>query len=191
MATSEEKRDKHFPLFVHDNLLRRLFSEPKKYCPCVSRGQMVADLGCGPGYYTLALAERVGPQGRVYAVDSNEKAIRALEKKADQRSHCNIEAHASSASDLGFIEDELIDFVLADGLLCSMAPQERQSAVSEISRILKPTGKAYLKVARGPWSYVDQARWETMLGSFRVERREDGSPGGDRWAVVSKKSRKL
>jgi ubiquinone/menaquinone biosynthesis C-methylase UbiE len=114
-----------------------------------------------------------------------------LKKKADKRGHRNIEVHASSASDLGFIEDELIDFVLADGLLCSIAPKERHSALSEISRILRPNGKAYLKVSRGPWSYVDQADWETMLGNFRVERREDGSPGGGRWAVVSKKGGNL
>jgi predicted RNA methylase len=44
---------------------------------------VVADLGCGLGYFTLALAEFVGPEGRVYAVDSDGKAIRALEKKAE------------------------------------------------------------------------------------------------------------
>jgi hypothetical protein len=44
MATSEEMRDKHFPLLVHDNLVRRLFRDPKKYCPYVTGGQMVADL---------------------------------------------------------------------------------------------------------------------------------------------------
>ena len=43
--------------------------------------QVVADLGCGPGYYTLALAGCVGPEGKVYAVASDEKAIRVLEKK--------------------------------------------------------------------------------------------------------------
>jgi len=36
---------------------------------------VVADLGCGPGYYTLPLAESVGPEGRVYAVDMNEGVI--------------------------------------------------------------------------------------------------------------------
>jgi ubiquinone/menaquinone biosynthesis C-methylase UbiE len=82
VTASEEKRDKHFPLFAHDNLSRRLFSNPNKYCPYVEKGQVVADLGCGPGYYTLVLAEFVGPEGRVYAVDSDGKAIRALEKKA-------------------------------------------------------------------------------------------------------------
>ncbi|WP_455283779.1 class I SAM-dependent methyltransferase [[Eubacterium] cellulosolvens] len=57
---------------------------------------MVADLGCGPGYFTVALAELVGPQGRVFAVDSDEKAIRALKMKADGRGFHSIEAHASS-----------------------------------------------------------------------------------------------
>src|SRR3989304_2833300 len=108
MVASEERRDKHFPLFVHDNLFRRLFSSPKKYCRYVANGQVVADLGCGPGYYTLALAERVGPEGKVYAVDSDEKAIRALEEKANKRGYHNIEAHASSASYLSFMKDESV-----------------------------------------------------------------------------------
>jgi ubiquinone/menaquinone biosynthesis C-methylase UbiE len=52
---SEEKRDKHFPLFVHDNLIRRLFEPPQRLVESyVSNGQVVADLGCGPGYFTVA-----------------------------------------------------------------------------------------------------------------------------------------
>ena len=105
MTTSKEKQDKHFPLFAHDSMLRRLFSNPNKFCCYVANGQVVADLGCGPGYYTLALAKCVGPEGRVYAVDSDEKAIRAVEKKADRHSYDNIEAQESSASDLSFIKD--------------------------------------------------------------------------------------
>jgi ubiquinone/menaquinone biosynthesis C-methylase UbiE len=93
------------------------------------------------GYYTLALAECVGPEGRVYAVDSDEKAVQALEKKAAKLGILNVEAHASSASDLGFINDESVDFVLANGLLCSMAPQQHESTVKEIVRILKPNGR--------------------------------------------------
>jgi ubiquinone/menaquinone biosynthesis C-methylase UbiE len=137
-----------------------------------------------------SLSELVGPQGRVFAVDSDEKAIRALKMKADGRGCHNIEAHASSASDLSFIKDGSVDFVLANGLLCSMAPQQHESAVNEIRRILKPTGLAYLSVARGPWSYVSRAEWERILEGFRVKRRGDGFPAiADRWAVVSKKLR--
>jgi len=190
VATSEEKRDKHFPLFAHDNLIRRLFAPPPRLVePYVTNGQVVADLGCGPGYYTLALAELVGPEGRVYAVDSDEKAIRALEKKANKHGHHNIETHASSASDLSFIKDASVDFVLANGLLCSMAPQHHESAVNEMRRILKPTGRAYVSAARGFYSYMGKEEWEKILEGFRVEQR--GGDGflaiSDRWALVSTK----
>lgn len=185
MAASKEKRDKHFPLWSLDTPIRRLFSSPNKYCPYVTKGQVVADLGCGPGYYTLASAECAGPEGRVYAVDSDEKAIRAIEKKVDKRGCNNIEAQAASASDLNFIKDGSVDFVLANGLLCSMA-DNRQSAVNEMRRILKPTGQAYLSVDKGHWSYVGQAEWEKILEGFRVEQRGDPLIS-DRWAVISTK----
>jgi ubiquinone/menaquinone biosynthesis C-methylase UbiE len=104
------------------------------FAPTSKKGQVVADLGCGPGYYMLALAECVGPEGRVYAVDSDEKAIRALETKAQKHGLRDIEAHASSASDLSFIRDRSVDFILANGLLCSMAPQQHSRARETISK---------------------------------------------------------
>jgi len=186
VTAKEGKRDRHFPLFANDNLFRRLFSSPSTFCSYVTKGQVVADLGCGPGYYTLGLAECVGPKGKVYAVDSDEKAIRAVEKKAAKRGYSNIEAHASSASDLSFIKDESVDFILANGLLCSMAPQYHESAVSEMKRILKPSGLAYLSAAGGSYSYVGKAEWERILGGFKVKQRGDPS-FADRWAVVSTK----
>jgi SAM-dependent methyltransferase len=186
MTAGKDKRDKRFPLFGLDNPLRRLFGDPRKYCSYVKQDQTVADLGCGPGFYTFALAESVGPKGRVYAVDSDEQAIRAVERKVGKRKYHNIEAHASSAADLSFIEDNSVDFVVADGLLCSMAPQDHESAVSEMKRILKPAGKAFLQVAKGFLSYVDKAEWEGILGGFTVERRSSESLLEDRWALVSK-----
>ena len=188
VVTNEEKRDKHFPLFVHDNVFRRLFDNPHGFCSYVVEGQAVADLGCGPGFYSLGLAECVGPEGRIYAVDSDEKAIRALEKKADKRGYHNIEARVSSASDLSFIKDGSVDFVLANGLLCSMSPQYREAAVNEIKRVLKPKGRAYLSAARGFYSYMNKAGWERILEGFKVERRGDGfSWIAERWAIVSTK----
>ena len=78
---------------------------------------MVADLGCATGYYAFALAELVGPEGKVYAVDLNKKCIRALEKKVEKGGYRNIESHASSAADLSFVKDRSVDFILASGLL--------------------------------------------------------------------------
>jgi ubiquinone/menaquinone biosynthesis C-methylase UbiE len=168
--------------------IRRLFdrSTPQKHIsPYVIKGQVVADLGCGTGFYTLALADCVGPEGRVYAVDMDEKCIQTLEKKMEKSGYHNIETHASSASDLHFINDESVDFVLANGLLCSMT-DHRPAAVNEIKRILKPSGQAYLSLG-APWlppllGYVNRMEWETILDEFRVQRR-----GGflQKWAVVS------
>ncbi len=145
---------------------------------------MVADLGCDTGYYTLALAECVGPEGRIYAVDLNENDIRSLEEKAAKSGYRNIEAHASSTADLSFIKDGSVDFVLANGLLCSM-PEHRRSAVNEIKRILKPNGQAYLSLGSPPpLGFVNRVEWEKILEEFRVRRR-----GGflQKWAVVSAK----
>jgi ubiquinone/menaquinone biosynthesis C-methylase UbiE len=189
MAASDAKRDRHFPLFAHDNPIRKLFDPPQKFVGrYVTNGQVAADLGCGPGFYTLALAEFVGPEGRVYAFDSDEKAIRAVAKKAVERGTHNIETHASSASDLSFIQDASVDFILANGLLCSMAAPSHESAVNEMKRVLKPGGLAYLSVAKGSYSYVNRAEWEKILSGFRVERRGNGFPLiSNRWAVVSLK----
>ena len=163
--------------------LRRLSGPPRRLIePYVKDDQLVADLGCGSGYYTLALAELVGSGGKVYAVDLDKKAIRALVKKAEKGGYRNIEAHAVSAADVSFIKDRSVDFVLANGLLCSMA-NSRQSAVNEIKRILKSTGKAYISLGFGPpLGFVDEAEWQKILEGFRVEQ---GGSYKEKWAVVS------
>lgn len=187
MVSDKIKKDKHFPTFFLDNFIRKLFDSPGKYRVYVKQNHVVADLGCGPGYYTFALADAVGQDGRVYAVDSDEKAIRAVEKKADNKRIKNIGVHTSSAARLGFIADESVDFVLADGLLCCVAPQEHAEVVNEIKRIMKPDAKAILVTARGSISYVDDVEWESVLNQFKVEQRNSPPYKGDRRAVVTKR----
>lgn len=41
-------------------------------------GMRVLDAGCGPGFFTLDLARRVGPEGYVLALDVNPEAVAAL-----------------------------------------------------------------------------------------------------------------
>jgi ubiquinone/menaquinone biosynthesis C-methylase UbiE len=167
------------------NPIRNLLESSQRLIePYATKGQVVADLGCASGYYTFALAQCVGPEGRVYAVDLDEKCIQSIEKKMDKEGYHNIEAHASSASELGFIKDGSVNFVLANGLLCSMA-NHRQDAVKEIKRILKPDGLAYLSLGfPPPLGFVNRAEWEKILDGFRVVRS-----GGfiQRWAMVSVK----
>jgi ubiquinone/menaquinone biosynthesis C-methylase UbiE len=122
-ANSQRTRQihRHPPWNISLSILgpfRKLFEPPQRLIePYVKKSQVVADLGSGPGYYTLVMAKSVGPEGKVYAVDLDKKCIRALGKKADKAGFHNIEAHAGSAADLGFIKDKSVDFILANGLL--------------------------------------------------------------------------
>lgn len=147
----------------------------------VQKGQVAADIGCGWGHGSFALADMVGPTGRVYAVDLARKCILAIRKRAERRGCRVVEAHESTAADLHFIKDGTVDFVYANGLLCSMAV-DRSSAVAEVKRILKPGGRAYLSLgAAPPWGYVDRAEWSRILEGFHVD---EGGAYEERWAVV-------
>ena len=187
MPKNKEIKDKHFPAFALNNPFRKLVTDPKKFCSYVKEGQVVADLGCGPGYFTIPIAKMVGPKGMVYAVDSDEKVIRVVKKKARKRGLDNIKAYAQSASELDFIEDESVDFILAEGLLCSMAPKYHEKAVSEVKRILKPDGLAYLSAVIGSPGYVEKNEWERTLEGFVVKDRNEVQTKDDGWAVVMKK----
>ena len=179
--------DRHLPTVVMDNFIRRLISPPtKKIARFIRPGSTVADLGCGPGYFTIAIAELLGPNGRVYAADSDPKVIRVLQSKAEAGGFQRvIDARVTSAAEMKQIPDASVDFVFANGVLCCMV--DHKGALAEIKRILKRTGVAYLSVAKGlrrnDVRAVRKGEWEQMLDDFRVSERHDGLL--HRWALVS------
>ena len=104
------------PAFL--DTIRVLFEKPGKLIdPLISKDQVVADLGCGSGFYTFPLANVVGIEGKIYAVDLGETSIRILKKRAEKKGYQNVEAHAASAADVSFIPDNSVDIVFANGLL--------------------------------------------------------------------------
>jgi ubiquinone/menaquinone biosynthesis C-methylase UbiE len=173
-------------LFLSDNPVRRLIRPPKEFIShYLSLGMTAADLGCGPGYFTIPMAQMVGPEGKIYAIDSDERSIKAVKSRAAKHGHQNIEARVASAAQLTFIQDKSVDFILGDGLLCCMA--EPEAGIKEIQRILKPGAQAYLGITRwtkknNPKSITGE-RWEEILNGFQVMKR--GKNLTMRWAVVT------
>jgi SAM-dependent methyltransferase len=55
-------------------------------------GQKLLDIGCGPGYATLDLAEITGPSGEVIAVDRSRRFLDTLEGNAQRRGISNVRA---------------------------------------------------------------------------------------------------
>jgi SAM-dependent methyltransferase len=182
-------KDRHIPTFIMDNFVRRWFAPPKKKISTfLSAGSVVADVGCGPGYFTIPIAELVGSAGKVYALDSDPKSIEVLTAKSNaQGLQSIIEAHTTSAASMEVVPDRSIDFAFANALLCCMV--DHAGAVTEIKRILKPQGLAYLSVTkafrRSDPKAVGKEEWKRILEGFKV--RENGEGLITRWAIVSVK----
>lgn len=65
------------------NPIRRLAQGPERTMrPFVRPGDTVADIGCGPGYLTAALARLVGERGRVLAVDIQPEMLERAGRRA-------------------------------------------------------------------------------------------------------------
>lgn len=65
----------------------------------ISPGTAVADVGSGEGYFTLLLAARVGPQGKVFAIDIEEKPLEKLRGWAREQGLAQIETILGASKD--------------------------------------------------------------------------------------------
>ena len=122
-----------------DNPVRRLIHNPKKILGgIVEKGQTVLDIGCGPGFFSIAMAEMVGDNGKVIAVDVQDEMLQILRKKAAQKGlESRIITHKSDPNWIGITEK--VDFALAFYMVHE-APNA-ETLLKEISSIVKPKGK--------------------------------------------------
>ncbi|MBF0501588.1 MAG: class I SAM-dependent methyltransferase [Candidatus Riflebacteria bacterium] len=56
----------------------------------VKRGEIVADIGAGTGYFTFRLANKVGPEGKIYAVEIEDELLDYINKKMERNNVANI-----------------------------------------------------------------------------------------------------
>ena len=62
-------------------------------------GDVVADIGAGSGYFTFRLAERVGPKGKVLAVDIQPEMLDLIRKRMKERKVTNVEVIRGTETD--------------------------------------------------------------------------------------------
>ncbi|WP_340587568.1 class I SAM-dependent methyltransferase [Erythrobacter alti] len=67
----------------------------------ITEGMTVADIGAGEGYYTVRLAARVGPEGRVLAQDIDEAALRRLGSRVERDRLDNVSVARGGIDDPG------------------------------------------------------------------------------------------
>ena len=109
----------------------------------LSGNEKVADLGCGSGAYSLAIAPLVSG-GTVYAVDVQQDMLSRLKSEAEKKGIKNIEYIWGDIEKRGGtkIADSVIDVAILSNTLFQIS--NKNECVAEIARILKNKGKVLI-----------------------------------------------
>src|ERR1035437_1056624 len=96
---------------------------------------IVADLGAGTGFYSIAAAQIVG-RGKVYAIEVIKDYIVTIKNKAKELRLNNIECFWGDVEKIGGtkIRDGIVDAVIASNILFQV--EDRDKFIAEIKRIL-------------------------------------------------------
>lgn len=132
--------------------LRRLWTDPDRILRgLIDEGQTVADLGCGPGFFTLPMARMAGPSGHVVAVDLQAEMLARLKERAGRAGlDGRISLHQCSADTLGELPP--LDFALAFFMLHEVPDPAR--LLAEVSGALREGGRLLLVEPKGHVSTV-------------------------------------
>lgn len=105
-----------------------------------SVGNTVVDLGCGPGFTTLDLARKVGPMGRIIAVDwDGERSIPLLREAAEAAGFGNVEARVANLERFD-LPSQSVDGVYGRWVLMYLPEREVNTLITRIVKWLRPGG---------------------------------------------------
>lgn len=168
-------------------------------------GKRIADVGAGEGFYSLRIAQAVGPTGRVTAVDVSEKHLEKLRARLQQDNISNVDVVVGAVDDPRLAENAF-DAVLIYNAYHEMTAPE--PILKAIFRALKPGGRLVmseplhdnLRSATRPEQVNEHeigpnfVQQELQVSGFEiVEQRPDflafTSPGhkGGFWLIVARK----
>jgi ubiquinone/menaquinone biosynthesis C-methylase UbiE len=161
--------EKSYVIGTHDAEIERLGVQHRVWRPSVldlwerggiTTGQTVLDIGAGPGHATLDLAEIVGRDGKVIALERSHRFLTALSAFAAERGLSNIET----------VEADLLEYVwpeaVADRAWCRWVLafiNDPAKVLRGIARALKPGGKLLIQ------EYYDYASWHLAPRSPQFE----------------------
>ncbi|KMK76446.1 demethylmenaquinone methyltransferase [Alkalihalobacillus pseudalcaliphilus] len=104
----------------------------------VKEGQSALDVCCGTGDWTIALAQAVGPKGRVEGLDFSQNMLKVGQEKVDHHQLDQVRLVHGNAMELPY-EDDSFDYVTI-GFGLRNVPDYKQ-VLSEMYRVVKPGGQ--------------------------------------------------
>jgi len=108
----------------------------------LKKGDVVLDLGCGPGDYAIECARIVGATGLVYALDRQQELLDDLKERAERMGLDNIRAIPRDITLPLPLEDNCTDLCIIITVLHIPGVSDKKGKIfAEVKRILKPGGR--------------------------------------------------
>ncbi len=139
------------------------FMDPKKIVDSlgIEKGDIVADLGSGAGYFAILFSKAVIPKGRVYVVDIVPESLELVKSKAKAEGLANLEyIQADLENEKSVIlGDSSVNFVIIINTLFQL--KNKANIFREAKRILMPGGKLVV---------IDWMPGTTVMGPADAEK---------------------
>lgn len=107
----------------------------------INPGMVIADVGCGTGYFTRRMAKRTGPGGKVFAADIQPRMLESLKRFAAAEKLTNIETILSTEND-PLLPTGQLDLILMVDVYHEFA--HPQTMLRHLRAALKPGGRMVL-----------------------------------------------
>jgi SAM-dependent methyltransferase len=155
--------EKDYVLGTHDEEIERLGLQHRVWRPRTTDawqragftvGQTLLDIGCGPGYATLDLADIVGPSGRVVAIDRSRRFLDHLESERVRRGLRHVETVEMDLDDARLPERLPMTADGAWGRWVFAFVQDPRALLERVAAALKPGGRLVI------YEYFDYSTWK-------------------------------
>jgi len=155
-------------------------------------GMKVGDFGAGSGHYALAASAMVGETGKVYAVDVQEDVLKRLAADATHRGPHVIETVWADFEKKGStkLKDSVLDAAILSNALFQL--EDKEGALLEIRRALKPGGKLLVVDWSGPHGgmgpidahVITETAARGLLEAAGYAKLKSFDPGAHHYALV-------
>lgn len=174
-----------------------IFVNPKKVIEVldIKPGMKIADLGCGIGHYSFAIAEKLKGDGRIYAVDVRKNVLEKLASDARERDISVIDYIWGDVEKGGGtrLADEEVDIVVASNLYFQV--EDKKALTKEVYRILVPGGKflavdwtdSYGGLGPADESIVSPDKIKDLCKDNLFSFEEESNVGAHHYALLFKK----
>ena len=138
----------------------------------VKPGMTVADVGAGSGYFTVRLARRVGPEGKVYAQDIQPEMLRILRRRLERADFRNVETVLGTETDPKLPPNSLDLILMVDVYHEFSQPQKM---LRQLRSALKDDGRMVLLEYRkeDPWVPI-RPEHKMSVAEAKLEVEDEG-----------------